>query len=284
MSNMKKIILIIVAVLLVICVGAYKTTSFNPHHITIRTETLSSNKIDSSLNGTRIIYFTDLHFGEYTKEEDVKECINLINKLDPDVVVFGGDLIDNYSQTKITQDQRQFLIKNLKNIKASQAKYYLLGNHDLENETSIEDIQTIFLASDFFPLSNANYKIHNKTNSYFNIVGIDSLIGGNPNITDAYSNIDNSKYTIAFTHCPDLFDDLPLDKTDYVIAGHSHGGQIYIPILNNLYRANGCNKYFHGKHNKNATTLDISNGVGLTSYSIRFQANAEIVFYKLMSK
>lgn len=284
MSNMKKIIILIISALLIIYIGIYKVTTFNPHHITIRAEEISSEKISSSLNGTKIVFFSDLHFGKHTNEDDIKECIKLINKLDADVVVFGGDLIDNYSSTKITQEQRIFLINNLKNINASQAKYFLLGNHDLESEASIEDIQSIFLAADFFPLVNTNYKIYNKTNDFINIVGIDSLMDGNPDIDEAYNNIDNSKYTMSFTHCPDIFDELPLDKTDYVVAGHSHGGQIYIPIINNLYRATGCKKYFHGKYNKNATTLDISNGVGLTSYSIRFQANSEIVFYKLKAK
>lgn len=284
MSNMKKILLIILISLVVVCIGVYKTTIYNPHHITVRAEELSSDKIDSSLDGTKIVYFTDLHFGEFTNEKDLEECVNLINKLDPDVVVFGGDLFDNYSSDTISQNQIQLLTNSLKNIKVSQAKYYLLGNHDLENESTKEVVQEILTAADFFPLANSNYQIHNNTNSFVNIVGIDSLLLGSPNINEAYSDIDNSRYTISFTHCPDIFDELPLDKTDYVVAGHSHGGQIYIPLLNNLYRATGCKKYFHGKHNKNATTLDISNGVGLTRYSIRFLANAEIVLYKLKSK
>lgn len=281
---MKKIILIIVAAVLIISICVYKSVFYNPHHITIRTQTISSNKIDNSLNGTRVVYFTDLHFGPFTNQSDVINCVDLINKLDPDVVVFGGDLIDNYSSFHITQDQRQFLINKLKDIKASQGKYYLLGNHDLENDLSKEDVESILIASDFFSLVNTNYKIYNGTNSFFNIVGLDSMLRGNPNTKEAYQDIDSSKYTFAFTHCPDLFDELPLDKTDYVISGHSHGGQIYIPLFDYFYRASGCTKYFHGKHKKNATTIDISNGVGLTSYSIRFQANSEIVLYKLEAK
>lgn len=280
---MKKFLIIILSVLILSSILVYRSLFYNPHHITIRTEELSSSKIDKSLDGTKIVYFTDLHFGELTYDKDVTKCVDLINKLDADVVVFGGDLIDNYSTFNINQDQKQFLTNSLKSITAKQGKYYILGNHDLENETSNEEIVSILTSANFFPIINSNKQIHNETNSYFNIVGIDSLLKGNPSISDAYSNIDSSKYTITFTHCPDLFDELPLDNTDYVIAGHSHGGQIYIPVFDMLYRATGCNKYFHGKHKKSATTLDISNGVGLTSYSIRFQANSEIVLYKLKS-
>lgn len=281
---MKKIIIIIVISLITVSIGVYKSLFYNTHNISIRTETLHSNKLDKSLDGTKIVYFTDTHFGKLTNENDIENCVNLINKLDADIVVFGGDLIDNYSSNYITQDQKQALINNFKNIKSSQGKYYILGNHDLENSSSAEEITNILSLADFIPLINTSSKIYNGTKNYFNIIGIDSLLKGNPDFNEAYSEIDTSKYTIAFTHCPDLFKDLPLDKTDYVISGHSHGGQIYIPFVNVLYRASGCKSFFHGKHKKNTTTLDISDGVGLTSYNIRFLTRSEIVLYKLFSE
>ena len=280
---MKKIITLVIILILLIASVIYKASTYNPFHITIRTEKISSNKISSELDGTKIVYFSDLHFGNYTNQNELNTCVDLINKLDPDVVVFGGDLIDNFSTTNITQEQKQQITNSLKTIKASQGKFYILGNHDLESEKSKEEILNILEYADFSSLINKNIQIHNGSNSFFNIVGLDSLLEGNPNLSDAYSNVDDSRYTLSFVHCPDLFSELPLDKTDYVIAGHSHGGQIYIPLFDNLYRASGCKKYFYGKHNKNATTLDISNGVGITNYCFRLFAPAEIVFYKLSS-
>lgn len=280
---MKKIItLVIIAVVLIACV-IWKSISYDTHHITIRSETIKSNKIDTVLNNTSIIYFSDLHFGTYTKENDLDILVETINKLNGDVVIFGGDLIDNYTGSQITQDQKQYLISKLKSINAKQDKYYVLGDHDLYSDETREEINTMLSLAGFTSLVNTNYRIYNKTNSYFNIVGLDSLLKGTPNTTEAYKDIDSSKFTLSFIHCPDLYNELPLESTDYVIAGHSHGGQIYIPLIDNIYRSKGCEKFFHGKHKKNATTLDISNGIGLTNYSIRFNSNAEIVYYKLES-
>lgn len=278
---MKKFIITISVVILLIACVVWKSISYDSHHITIRSEVLKSNKIDPSLDGTSIVYFTDLHFGTYTNINDLNKCVELINKLDPDVIVFGGDLID--SDTNITQEQKQELISKLKALKASQGKYYIHGNHDLFTVDRCTEITEILSLGDFTSLVRNNFKIYNGTNSYFNIVGLDSLLYGNPDISPAFSDIDSSKYTISFVHCPDYFDKLPLESIDYVIAGHSHGGQIYIPLIDNLYRSKGAEKYFHGKHKKNATVLDISNGVGLTRYNVRFNANAEIVYYKLKS-
>lgn len=280
---MKKIIIVIILVCILIASAVWKSVSYNPHHLTIRSESLKSPKIDSSLNGTSIVYFTDLHYGTYTNDDDLNKCIDTINKLNPDVVVFGGDLIDDYPDSDISQDQIQKLVSKLKSIIASQGKYFILGNDDLYNDECREQISNILSLGGFVSLVNTNYKIYNGTNSYINIVGLDSLLNGNPDISNAFNGLDPLVYTIAFAHCPDLFDEIPLSDCDYVIAGHSHGGQIYIPLFDRLYRAKGSLNYFHGKHKKNTTTLDISNGVGLTSYSIRFNAPAEIVYYKLES-
>lgn len=278
---MKKIIIIIVAVLLLIASIVWKSISYNPHHITIRSEVLKSSKIDPSLNGTSIVYFTDLHFGTYTNMDDLDNCVDIINKLNPDVIVFGGDLID--SEIEISTKQKQEISNKLKSLKASQGKYYIHGNHDLFTVDREDEALEILAAGGFTSLVRTSFKIYNGTDSYFNIVGVDSLLYGDPEIASAYTDVDSSKYTIGFIHCPDTFDRLPLESTDYVIAGHSHGGQIYLPLFDRLYRSKGSEKYFHGKHKKNTTTLDISNGVGLTRYSIRFNAPAEIVYYELLA-
>lgn len=278
---MKRIVVLLILCLSLIGLIAYKSVSYNTHHISIQTEYLKSSKISKDLDETKIVFFSDTHIGKFTTVEDLQKCVELINSLNPDLIIFGGDLVDHYSSATLSKELKQDIILSLKKLKAHQGKYYILGNHDLESDNSREEINEILSSANFVSLVNTNYQIYNKSNSFFNIVGIDSLINGTPNITEAYNNIDNTKYTLSFIHCPDLFEDLPLEKTDYVIAGHSHGGQIYIPLLNHLYRVNGCEKYFYGKSTKNGVTLDISNGVGLTSYSIRFLADAEIVFYKL---
>lgn len=280
---MKKIIIVVGLVVVLIASIIWKSISYNPHHLTIRSEKLISSKIDPSLNGTSIVFFSDLHYGTYTNDNDLNKCINIINKLNPDVVVFGGDLIDNYPDTNITQEQIQKLTTKLKSITASQGKYFILGNDDLYSDDCREEISEILSLGGFVSLVNTSHKIYNGTNSCFTIAGSDSLLNGSPDI-DLFDDLDPLNYNIAFIHCPDLFGEISLSNCDYVIAGHSHGGQVYIPLFDRLYRAKGSLNYFHGKHKKNTTTLDISNGVGLTSYSARFSAPAEIVYYKLESK
>lgn len=281
---MKKILITILMVLVAFSLVIYNSLYINPHDIKIRTEKLISSKISKDFDGTKIVFFSDLHYGHFTKSKDLDKCVDLINKLTPDIVVFGGDFFDYNSLNDLTEQETQYVLKKMKEINATQGKYAIRGNHDLNSEENTQRVEDLLTKAGFVILVNSNAQIYNGSESYINIVGIDSLLQGGPNTEIGYQNIDSSKYTITFSHCPDIFTYIPYDKTDYVIAGHSHGGQIFLPLINIFYRSTGCTKYFHGKYKENNTILDISNGVGLTKYSIRFLADAEIVVYKLQSK
>lgn len=280
----KKLIICLVSILILIGITGYHACFVAPHKINIREETIYSNKIDSSLDDLIIAYFSDVHYGNFTSDDDVINMVEKINSINPDIVLFSGDLVDHYGYRGLNEDERSFLVDELSKIHASIGKYAVLGNHDSASENAIQDISNILIESDFSMLTNSNVQITNGNSGYFNLIGIDTLANGMPNIEQAYDGIDPTAYTFVFTHCPDIFSSLDKNITDYVVAGHSHGGQVYIPLFNYLYRTFGCNEYFKGKYHKSGTTLDITNGFGLTNKSIRLFADAEIVFYKLKTK
>ena len=263
----KKVLKIVIFIVILLTLIIVNSIYFTPHKLTIREETLSSSKIGKSFDDYIIAYFSDVHYGKYTKDEDIEKLVATINSVNPNVVIFGGDLFDDTNSIN-----KEFLIEKLKSIKASTKKYAVLGECD--NEETIE----ILLDSNFNILDNTNETIFNDED-FINVVGINNDIS-----ESSYEGITANNYTIAVSHCPDSFDKLDLIKTDYVLAGHSHGMQVYIPLINVFYREDGCKKYAKGKHYKEDTTLDITNGVGLKNKSIRLFSDAEVVFYKLKSK
>lgn len=275
----KKWIITIVIVSLLIGLTVYKVLYVNPHLIKIREETIKSDKLSNTKDGIIIAYFSDTHLNNYTNNDDLLKVVELINSVKPDVVLFGGDLIDNYVLYGLSDSDRAEVIDGLSKINAKLGKYAVLGEHD-SNKTEIEQILN---DSDFEVITNTNKQIYYGNSSYFNLVGIDCICSGLPDTSLAYDGVNSEAYTIVLTHAPDIFDDLYLNQTDLVLAGHSHGPQIYVPFFEMFYRIDGAKKYSHGKHTKQGTTLDITNGVGLSENSTRFNSNAEVVFYKLLS-
>lgn len=258
----------------------YNVLYVNIKTITVREKEIVSSKIDDNLDGLVVVFFSDLHYGTAIKDKEVQKLKDLINSFDPDVVLFGGDLVDDSDAYVFAQDEKDAFVKNLKDIKAKYGKFAVYGNHDLGSESIKNEATNILASADFEILTNASTKVY-RGESYINIVGIDSLVLGSPDIQKAYSDVDHGNFTISLCHTPDIFDDI--NDTDLLLAGHSHGGQIYLPLVDAFYRPKGATNYFKGEYYRDDMKLDITNGVGTTYFDARFLSDSEIVVYKLVS-
>lgn len=275
---LKKIMLILLSLLIVLGVCYINATQFNTKQLKVREEKLTVDSLD---NDILIAYFTDLHYGNFIDNDYLDKVIEKLNDFNPDIIIFGGDLLDKITDIKISSENRQYLIDSLKSLETTYGKYAVLGNHDLTNSSTKDDVIDILTKAEFKILTNENTTIYTSVNSAINIVGIDSLSGGSPDPETAFNGINTNNYTFVITHCPDTFVDIQNYNFDYMLAGHSHGGQIYIPLVSYFTRVKGCEKYFRGKYKTDNKILDISNGVGRTRYNARFMADSEIVLYRL---
>ena len=78
----------------------------------------------SSLNNYKIVHISDLHLGSFNDINKFNEVVDIINCEDPDLVVFTGDLVNNFYEEAVPY------LDCLKNIKAKDGKFSVLGNHD----------------------------------------------------------------------------------------------------------------------------------------------------------
>lgn len=282
---MKKILKIILIVLLLLA-GAgvlyLDATEIAPKQIRIRTETISSEKIPEALSGLQILFFSDVHYNAFVDEVRLEALISKIDSVGADVILFGGDLFD-HPANHWPDDQTMDTLKGaLTQLKAPLGKFAVLGNHDLESQSSADMVSHLLFEAGFEVLNNQSVKIRNRGTQSISLVGLESEMLGNPNPEAAYQNISPDSFTIALCHTPDTVLQLPQDQTDLMLAGHSHGGQVYIPLLGTFYRANYAEIYYRGKHQVDDILLDITNGTGTTRMDVRLFSPAEIVVYRLV--
>ncbi len=256
----------------------YLATNF----IRIRKEVYYTNKISEEFNGMKVVFFSDTHLNKFFNEKRLKQLVDKINKIDADIVLFGGDLFDHPGSNNVSEETKNMVISYFSKIEAKLNKYAVYGNHDLENSNVKELYNQIMKSSGFEILNNENVKIHNKKNSYFNLIGIDSMLLGSPNINSAYELIQDKDFNLVFCHTPDIVEKVNPNKTDLFLAGHSHGGQIN--FIFPIYKPYGAEKYYKGIYKIYDIILDVSNGVGTTRYDIRFNAPSEIVVYTIERK
>lgn len=257
------------------------TTYVSTTKTKVREYRIINQKLPSTYNGLKIIQLSDIHFGTTIFNNEIKKIKNLSNERKPDIVVFTGDLIDkNYD---LSSKEQEKLIKELKKINASLGKYAIFGDEDNEK------IATIFNQSDFTILRNEYDLIYKNDNNPILLVGISSS-NKDQDLNKAYSYFqeqthNSNIYTIAILHEPDTVDDIiGTYPTDLFLAGHSHNGNIRIPIINfPLQRVNGALKYNQDFYEINNAKLYISSGLG-TKKGIRLFCRPSINFFRLSNQ
>ncbi|MFV0552587.1 MAG: metallophosphoesterase [Anaerorhabdus sp.] len=279
--------ILIVLTLLVFLVGGlcYDTFYVAPTRFTVRYENISSEKIPAQLNDINILFFSDVHYNNYMTPERFQEVVQLINNAAPDIVVFVGDLFDHPSVLLPNEEVTATLTAQLKEINAPLGKFAVLGNHDLESSTTKELVTSVLSNANFEIITNRSILIRNKGSEAIGLVGLDSQLLGNPDITSAFANVSPNSFNIVVLHTPDIADSLTSDQVDLQVSGHSHGGQVYFPIFGSFYTAPYAEVYNKGKYKiDDKFILDVMNGVGTTKADIRFLSDPEVVMYRLQRK
>lgn len=237
--------------------------------------TIKNQTIPSDFNGLKIVHFSDLHYKRIITKERINDIINEINLINPDIVVFTGDLIDNDSI--ITEEDIEYLKEVLKNINYKYGKYAVLGNHDYSME--IDKLREIYKNSEFNLLENTYDIIYSKNNEKIYIGGI-STGEYNDNIINNLQ-IEEDIYKILLLHEPDFIDKFTTLNSNLALSGHSHNGQINIPYLKKAFLPNGSKKYYEEHYKVNNTELYISSGIGVSRINFRLFNRPSINFYRI---
>lgn len=278
---LKKILIGLLAALCLIGTVWVNATLINTRQLTLREEVLSSEKIDADTDGLLIAFFSDLDYGRFIDRDFLDKTVEEIRSFHPDLILFGGDLLDPSIVSEISQEDLDYLMNSLKSLQARYGKYAVYGDDDLRSRDKADYVYT---NAGFKVLDNRSQQISIDRNSAISLIGISPLVEGQPDIVTAFSGTGTAHYNIVLSHCPDLFDDLGEHEFSYFLSGHSRGGQIDLPIIDLFGRPEGCRKYFSGKITRNGKTLDITNGVGRIDTDARLNADAEIVFYTLRTQ
>ena len=231
--------------------------------------------------GSKIEYDDLIGFGVIGLIDDLKKLIKTINSLHPDIIVFTGDLIDNPKD--LQKGEELPIIETLQTLQAPLGKFWIYGNHD-HGGYGTEIIRHLMDVSGFILLQNSHIKITHQNQSLI-LAGIDDLMLGRPNIEKALANVSPDLFTILLAHEPDFADEAVNFPVDVQLSGHSHGGQVRLPIVGHLYTPLYAEKYVLGKYTiKNRLELYVNAGIGTTRMPYRLFCQPEIHEFTLKTK
>ena len=280
---MKKVIIILFIIILIIGSGLLYSRFIATKGLKVKEYKVVNSKITDSYHGLKIIHLTDIHYGSTVNEKELNNIVDKVNEIKPDIVVITGDLIDE----RLSYD-KDIIINCLSRIEAKLGKFAVSGNHDIP----LDDYNYIIKESGFTSLDNKYELIYSKSNEPIIISGIgysDEDIGIKTEQFDKYISelkTDDIKpiYSILLVHEPDTVDNLDLNKYDLILAGHSHAGQVRLPIIGKLYTPQGAKKYYDEYYKINNTDLYISSGLGTSLYKFRLFNKPSFNFYRITNK
>lgn len=284
MTQIQKRLILVVSILLVIVISLdlslYTAFYRNPDQLKVNYMTLSSSLIPESMDDVSICYFTDLQYGEYENTTRTKKVFQQIKALNPDILIFGGDLFD--TDTQITKETKKEITKYLNSIDAPLGKFAVLGEKDKSDPTRKNEVEDIYFSSQIEVLDNENVLLTNQTRKGVKLIGLTS----SSHVTSATGGISSQTYNILVTHKPDNLtsEDLAKKSIDYAFAGHSHSTQITYPIFGGYYDAKGASTINRSKSKNLSFDYTISSGVGCTKVNARFNATPEVDYIILRNK
>ena len=278
---MKKIVRFFLIIFLLITITIIYARYGGTSGLITKEYKIESSLIGEDFDGLKVVHFSDLHYLRVTNYDKLKEIVDEINLIKPDIVFFTGDLIDK--DFTLTDKDKDDLINGLSSIKAKYGKYAVLGNHDYVK--NIEIFKDIYSNSNFNLLQNSYDIIYSSNNDKLFIGGIDNYSYNEADINKVmeYFN-DNSdiSYKIILVHEPDYIDNILTSyNVNLVLAGHSHNGQINIPYIKNFFLPYGSRKYYENYYKVNDTDLYISSGIGESSVNFRLFNKPSINFYRI---
>ena len=205
----------------------------------VHTVTLKIEELPDALEGLKIVQLSDLHLGSWMSAAPLQRAIDKVNALNPDIVVFTGDMV-NYSSAEV-KGFESFLAQ----VKAPLGVYAILGNHDYGDYTSWktpqEKDENLNVLIDFY--KSIGWKLLRNTTEVISIDSARLLIAGVENwsatprfkrygdLAKTMEGVEYGDFNILLSHDPTHWDAEVLEnypRFDLTLSGHTHGMQMGI--------------------------------------------------------
>jgi uncharacterized protein len=237
---------------------------------------IALSRFPKRLKGLKIVQISDLHVGNTAGGKWLTGVVGQVNGLKPDVVAITGDLIDGFVEN--LEDE----IAPLKDLRAPHGVYFVTGNHEyyFKAEQWIAAVEKLGIRV----LRNERVEIGEGKDSFY-LAGIDDynsasmLPDHGSDLAGALKGADPQKEVILLAHQPRAIEMASEHKVGLVLAGHTHGGQIWpFTYMVRLQQPYNTGLHQHNDH----TQIYINQGTGIWGPPMRIGSHNEITEIKLV--
>jgi len=259
--------------------GLVYVRKVEPEDVEVVSVSLVLPRLEVRFDGYRIAQISDIHADGWMTPGRVLRLVNLVNAEAPDLVTITGDFA-TYSRFRSLIRHATRLVAPLRRLRAPDGVVAVLGNHD--HKANPQVVRGVLAASGVTELRNTILTLR-RGGAALHFSGLDDVREGTPDLHRALLDLPEKGAAILLIHEPDFADEsAATGRFDLQLSGHSHGGQVGLPLLRYPFLPKLSRKYPSGLYRVGGMSLYTNRGLGAHP-RFRFNCRPEITVFTLRS-
>ena len=251
------------------------------HELDVVHRTILIKDLPDGFKGLRIAQLSDIHLDEYTEPFFLERVVRRLDTLDIDLVLLTGDFITRGSLTFAMHAHAARRCAELLGTLKCPERWAVLGNHDVSVSRTLV---TQALEHHGIPVLRNAWTALGRRGDTLNLCGTADPGTDSPNLDRALPSQGDAP-AILMSHAPDYADivtEHPRGRfVSLMLSGHSHGGQVRLPVLGPLVLPPLGRKYVAGHFQLGSMQLYVNRGIGTVGVPFRLNCAPEITLITL---
>ncbi len=258
--------------------GVVYARSVEPEWIEVSLHRLGLPRLARAFHGYRLVQISDIHMDGWMTLERLAGVVRLANAQQADLVALTGDYV-THGYRRRRRERYADLARGLGGLRARDGVVGVLGNHD--HWASADFARQSLREAGVVELSNRVHRLR-RGDATLHVAGVDDYWTGHARLEEVLGQLPAEGAAILLAHEPDFADiSAPTGRFDLQISGHSHGGQVRLPLLGAPVLPPYGRKYPMGLYRVGSMLQYTNRGVGMLSPRVRLNCRPEITVYTL---
>ena len=230
-----------------------------------------------ALDGLRVVHLSDLHWGPYTGQREIRAAVETANALAPNLILLTGDYVHR------SAGYAEPCARELAALNAPLGVFCIPGNHDYW--TDIDVVTAQLGAAGLSLLRNSSHRLEVSGTPLW-LVGVDDVWERHHDLDAALVDVPPGEPVLLLVHEPDFADQAARSPHRILLqlSGHSHGGQVNLPLLGRPILPWLGRNYPAGLQAVPGSTLQVytNRGIGVITPPVRFNCRPEVALLTLV--
>lgn len=247
-----------------------------PRLLRVHSQPVTLPRLPAAFHHYRVVQISDLHMGTSMTRQRLLEVVRCINLIHPDLIVITGDFVGHHSGPLYDD-----LVAGLSQLQAPDGVLAVMGNHDYRH--GVNGVRRALEASGVIEIRNSVHSLHRGEAALY-IAGVDTTVRKQDCLDAVLDQLPQDAAAVLLAHEPDFADlSAPTGRFDLQLSGHTHGGQVRLPLVGPPVLPSHGVRYAAGLYRVADMLLYTNSGLGMVSPYVRIGVRPEITVLTLQA-